>query len=360
MEAAPLLIVAPRLPPRACGIGTYAWQLNQHWPAGGGENRFLVFADAEASREHLHTDAIRAFPADARGFAEVLEQSSAADVLLHYAGRAYHRFGFPRWMPRAFAMWRKRHAARRLHVMFHELPADLPLLSKQGILQRLSFPVARALAEQATTTITNSAHHAAVLSRWLLRSDVKWMPVPSNIPAPEERTAERRRGEFLIFGLPYTRLQTLREFGESIRGWSQSGRLTRLHLVGPRDFKFSPQADALLAEMLPAGAVADHGELEPADVSRRLQGAELCLSSSNELTWSKSGTFMACAAHGCAVVTPEACNSEPLKFTIAPEDVTAITAAVTEAKGQQLRRWYQQNAEWTLIAAGVAAIIARN
>lgn len=359
MDVAPLLIVAPRLPPQACGIGTYAWQLNQHWPTNRALNRFLVFADAAASREHLQTERVRDFPANARGFADVLEQSGAADVLLHYAGRAYHRFGFPRWMPQAFAMWRGRDTGRRLHVMFHELPADLPLLSKQGILQRLSFPVARALAEQAATTMTNSAHHAAVLNRWTLQSEVKWMPVPSNIPAPAERTAQARGGEFLIFGLPYTRLQTLREFTDSIRSWNESGRLSRLHLIGPRDFKFSPQADALIAEMLPADAVTDHGELEPAEVSRWLQGAEFCLSSSNELTWSKSGTFMAYAVHGCAVVVPVSSTSEPLGFTIASADVTAIATQAAEAKGEQLRQWYQQNAEWELIASHVAAIVAR-
>ncbi len=359
MQTVPLLIIAPRLPPRACGIGTYAWQLNQHWPTDGAANRFLVIGDAGASREHLQSDLIHDFPPDARGFADALEQSGAADVLLHYAGRAYHRFGFPRWMPRAFAIWRNRKRSRRLHIIFHELPADLPLISKQGILQRLSFPVAQALAEQAATTMTNSAHHAEVLRRWKLQSEVEWMPVPSNIPAPAEPTGKPQRGEFAIFGLPYTRLQTLREFGASICSWRTSGRLTHLHLIGPRDFKFSPQADALVAEILPPDAVTQHGELQPAEVSRRLQDAEFCLSSSNELTWSKSGTFMAYAAHGCAVIVPQSSTSDPLAFTIAPDDVTAITAQVAEAKAAQLRRWYGQNADWGLIASRVAAIVGR-
>lgn len=355
----PLLIIAPQLAPRACGLGAYAWELNRHWPGWHPANRFLVLRDAAMSREHLRTPNIDLFPASARGLADTLEQSNTADVLLHYAGRAYHRYGFPRWMPRAFAMWRKRDAARRLHVFFHELPADLPLISKQGILQRLSFPVARALAEQAATTMTNSAHHAAVLNRWKLRSEVKWMPVPSNIPAPGERSTSRHRGEFTIFGLPYTRLQTLREFSGWLRSWNQSGRLTQLHLIGPRDFKFSPQADALLADMLPADAVVEHGELEPAEVSRQLQEAEFCLSSSNELTWSKSGTFMAYAAHDCAVIASASFTLEPLAFTIAPEDLTAIAEQAAQAKGTQLRRWYLENAEWRLVASRIAAIVER-
>jgi hypothetical protein len=219
--------------------------------------------------------------------------------------------------------------------------------------------VARALAEQATTTITNSPHHATVLNRWTLRSAVQWMPVPSNIPAPAEPAGQTRDGEFVIFGLPYTRLQTLREFADAIRSWHQSGRLTRLHLIGPRDFKFSPQSDALLAQMLPRDAVVEHGELEPAEVSHRLLEAEFCLSSSNELTWSKSGTFMAYAAHGCRVIAPQSFTSKPLQFTTAPNEVAGISTEAAKAKGGELRRWYMQNAEWALIASRVAAIVER-
>ena len=362
MEPAPLVIVAPRLPPRACGVGTYAWELNQHWPVAHAENQFLVFEDSAASREHLQTENIHGFSANARGLAEALEQHEAADVLLHYAGRAYHRFGFPRWMPDAFTSWQRRDAHRRLHVIFHELPADFPLFSKQGILQRLSFSVARRLAEQAATLITNSEHHATVLNRWRLRSAVQWFPVPSNIPAPVVAAIfddRRQRGDFAVFGLPYTRLQTLRIFLDWISIWKKSGRLLRLHLIGPRDDKFTPEADALLHRSLSNAEVVKHGELSPANVSKALVEVECCLSNSNELTWSKSGTFMACAAHGCPVVTAHPSAVGPLRFAIAAESVETMTAAAAREKGASLRRWYLENADWDLTARRVAGIVAR-
>ncbi len=361
-EPVPLQIVAPRLPPRACGIGTYAWALHQHWPGRHSQNRFLVFAEAAASREYLGDQTIEEFPAHAARFADFLEQQEATDVLLHYAGRAYHRFGFPRWMPDAFTIWQRRDARRRLHVIFHELPANFPLLSKQGILQRLSFAVARRLAEQAATLITNSEHHATVLNRWRLRSAVEWFPVPSNIPAPVEtaiRGDRRLRGDFAVFGLPYTRLQTLRIFLDWISIWKKSGRLLRLHLIGPPDNKFTPEADALLHRTLSDAEVVNHGELSPANVSKALFEVECCLSNSNELTWSKSGTFMACAAHGCPVVTERPSAGEPLRFTIAAESVETMTAAVAREKGARLRRWYLDNADWDLTARRVAEIVAR-
>lgn len=355
MEPVPLVIVAPRLPPQACGIGTYAWQLNRYWPTDPAGNRFLVFADAEASREHLQSGQMQSFPPSRGGFAEVLERQQVTDVLLHYAGRAYHRFGFPRWMPAAFANWKKRDSKRRLHVIFHELPADLPLLSKQGILQRLSFPVARQLAELATTLITNSEHHASVLSRWVPRSAVEWFPVPSNIEPPPGATKPKRRGEFVIFGLPYTRLQAALTFAGWIAAWKKSGRLSRVHLIGPRDAKFTPQADAILT----GEHVVEHGEVGAAQVSKLLLETEFCLSISNELTWSKSGAFMAYAAHGCAVVTAHSGSSEPLLYTVSAPDLEAMSPEIAERMGGELRRWYFQNADWPLAAARIAELVRR-
>lgn len=357
MGSKPLVFVAPRLSPHPCGLGQYAWELHRHWPAGDEGRRFVVFGDAKLSRDHLQMPAIEQFSASASSLCNLLEQQNTDDVLLHYAGRAYHRFGFPRWMPRAFQDWQRRGEARRLHIIFHELPADLPLLSKQGILQRLSFPVARALAEQANTVMTNSEHHATVLKRWRLHSAVQWFPVPSNIPAPADLQRRSRRGEFAIFGLPYTRLQTMRLFADWLSRWHSSGRLGRLHSIGPRDRKFTPQADALAASALPADAIKDHGELEPEDVSKILLEAEFCLSSTNELTWSKSGTFMACAAHGCPVVIPDLANAEPLLLTTAAADLATISSDLPAQKGAQLRAWYQENAGWDQTAKRVADLI---
>lgn len=358
MSGVSLAIVAPRLPPQACGIGTYAWQLDQHWPDESSAHQFLVYADAAASREALPNTRIDSFPATAGGLADTLAQQDVSDVLLHYAGRAYHRYGFPRWMPDGFSRWLARDPAHRLHVIFHELPADLPLLSRHGILQRLSFPVAQRLAEQATTVITNSEHHASVLSRWKLRSPARWFPVPSNISPPSPFTAGARpAGHFAIFGLPYTRLQTLRIFRESIAGWARSGRLSRLHLIGPCDDKFSPEADALLAGVLRPNEWSEHGEVSAADVSKFLLGTEFCLSMSNEFTWSKSGAFMAYAAHQSAVVVAEASSIEPLRFAIPAREVQTITPAIAAERAQRLRAWYVRNADWDLTATRIAELI---
>lgn len=340
-------------------MGTYAWELSRHWPGDKSRARFLDYSDAAASQSILQNAEITSLHSHASRFAKLLEDQQCDDVLLHYAGRAYHRYGFPFWMPKAFDHWRRSNPRRRLHVMFHELPADLPLLSKQGIIQRLSFVVARRLAEEAATLFTNSKHHASVLRRWSNGGPVHWFPVPSNIPAPEAIGAapQRTRGEFVIFGLPYTRFQTLRMFEKWIAAWRRSGRLRKLHLIGPRDEKFAPQADHLLVKLLERPDIVHHGELSASEVSKQLAGVECCLSNSTDRTWSKSGTLMAYAAHGCAVITQDASAHPPLNLTIAATAIESASEADVLEKGEQLRQWYEANATWELTAKRIADLI---
>jgi glycosyltransferase involved in cell wall biosynthesis len=347
-------VVAPRLPPEICGVGNYAWELHRAWPLPRPIS-WLVLFGADASRRAWPNENIHSFAARAGEFETLLSAQPGRDVLLHYAGRAYDRFGFPFWMAEGFARWEAKDPGRRLHVVFHELAAHLPLLSRQGILQRLSFRVARRLANLATTLITNSEHHAGLLKAWVPASDVHWFPVPSNIPppAPDSGLGKRKRGEFLVFGLAFSRLQTVQLFRDWISSWAKIGRLRRLHLIGPRDEKFSAQADHLLAECLPADAVVQHGALPPGEVSQRLLEAEFCLSPASKFHWSKSGSFMAFAAHACPVVTTEQ-TPAPLNQTIAPNDVATISESEAEKYGAALREWYAQNADWKIVAKRIA------
>lgn len=358
MERPSLVVVAPRLPPQACGVGTYAWELSRHWPDPRPTQRFLVGADALASQRALQDAAITEFQPDARHFLDALETQGDADVLLHYAGRGYHRFGFPFWMAKAFARWKQKGKAARLHIIFHELPADLPLLSRQGVLQRLSFVVARKLTTLADTLITNSEHHAALLGQWAGATPVHWFPVPSNIPRHNTGAASKERGAFAIFGLPYTRLQTVRVFAQWLQAWRGSGRLRKLHLIGPPDEKFSPQTDEILARIFEETHVVRHGELSAVEVSQQLAATEFCLSAQNNLTWSKSGTFMAYAAHGCAVVTDQRYEAAPLEFAVPAASLEQATDAEIHERASKLREWYVGNATWEITAQRIADVIA--
>ena len=94
------VVISTRLPPRLCGVGTYSWLIHKHWPDATRPAAFLTMDGASDSRAFLGFDAITDFRGEPRTLEELLERAGATNVLLHYAGRGYHRFGCPIWPAR--------------------------------------------------------------------------------------------------------------------------------------------------------------------------------------------------------------------------------------------------------------------
>ena len=161
----------------------------------------------------------------------------------------------------------------------------------------------------------------------------------------------------MIFGLPFGRWQTLQLFDPHIRRWSESGRLTKLHLVGPADDRFAREADDLIAGWPSSTIVVRHGRLAAADVSALLGVAGFALTNVSEQTWSKSGAFMAAAANRCPIVVQENEGaSAPFCHTVNAAEVDEIADEELDRRTKALASWYHENADWPVIGARVAAL----
>ena len=119
--------------------------------------------------------------------------------------------------------------------VMHELPAQFPMTSRHFWLNKMSERVAARVARIADIVVTNSAHQVAQLQRISGRRDVHLLPNPSNIEAAPANSEVRTPTEFVLFGLPFGRLQALRLFAAHIRQWHAAGMLTKLHLIGPTE-----------------------------------------------------------------------------------------------------------------------------
>ena len=356
MNTPPLVIITTRLPPAICGIGTYSWLLRRYWPNEAA--RFLVVDATEPMEATERGDVVVAFGHRPDALARELDRIGPATLLLHYAGRAYHRFGFPFWLPRVLTSWRRRFTGARLSLFVHEVPGPLPFASRHFWLGELSKYVLRRLATSADVLITNTEHHATALRRISGRQDVVLIPIGSNIDSSSPAVAETRAGdEFVVFGLSFGRLQTLRLYAEHIRGWIASGVLRCLHLIGPADDVFAKDADALIAHYGGSDLVVRHGVLPSEQVARLLRTSGFALTNANAETWSKSGTFMACAANSCPVVIAASVHDVPLSFTVAADEVASISRAELETRAAKLKAWYDANADWPVTAAKVAALL---
>jgi hypothetical protein len=359
MSANPLAVISTRLAPGECGIGAHSLLLRKHWPGAAQPVDFLVMQGSNGADVLTGHDRIAEFGGEAKRLQAELDRIGRADVVLHYAGRAYQRFGFPHWMPGVLRRWKQRNAGARLLVLFHEVPGgDLPITSRYFWLDRLNLSVIRQLARIADVLVTNTETHAQQLRRVSGRSDVHLLPIGSNIEVAADDPHTRAATEFVIFGLPFGRLQVIRTFDAHLRQWHATGKLTRLHVIGRGDDKFSTEADQLMSAWPKSLSVVRHGLLPSADVSRLLHTARFALTNVTAATWSKSGAFMACAFHRCAVVINESPPSSlPLACAIGAEEVQSVSDGEIERKAAALAEWAAQNADWCVIASRMAALL---
>jgi hypothetical protein len=357
MSARPLVIITTRLPPQTCGIGAYSWLAYKHRPANSSPADFLVMEGANESRALLGWDKITDFYGDSATLAQALQRAGPANILLHYAGRAYQRFGCPIWMPGVLAKWKAKFPGGRLTIFFHELPGKLPRLSRHFLLGKMNAGIVRRLAGVADVLVTNSENHAGILGKLSGRAEIHLICVASNIEPAASSSQPRSKTEFIIFGLPFGRWQTLQWFDSEIRGWQVSGSLTALHLIGPEDEKFTPQANELMQGWPKPAVAVRHGLLPDAEVSRLFARAGFALTNVTRETWSKSGAFMACAATGCAaVIKAEETQSVPLSYAIPAREVAKISEAELASRTVALKAWYYQNADWEVTAKRLAAL----
>jgi hypothetical protein len=360
MSARPLVVITTRLSPQVCGVGAYSWLLHQHWPDRPSPARFLVVDGAAQSAKELNYPDIAEFNSQPRMLARELDRIGSADVLLHYAGRSYQRYGCPRWLPPVLAAWKKKYPSGRLMVLFHELPGDFPITSRFFWIDMCNRRVIRNLARVADLLVTNTTEHVEKLSRISGRADVHWFPVASNIPASANPSAVRARTEFAIFGLPFGRWQTLQMFDAEIQSWHECGRLTKLHLIGPRDAKLESRSEEMIAGWRDPHIVVRHGMLPASGVSDLLAQTRFGLVNATGENWSKSAVFMALASHGCTIVTKAKSLTEPLSFTIAPEDVATIPDVDLDQRSRYLQEWYRAHADWDVIANKIASLFFAN
>ncbi len=352
MTDRPLVIITTELPPAMCGIGTYSWLLRTHSPNESSRIEFLVNKNATGAESTPRGDRVTAFDGSAQKFTTALARLGTANVLLHYAGRAYHRFGYPAWMPRVLAKWKRKFPESRLMIVMHELPAQFPITSRHFWLGKMSDRVVARLAPAADVLVTNSTHHVKRLRAITGREDVRLLPNPSNIETAADPGIPRARTEFVIFGLPFGRWQTLELFQKHMRRWSATGVLTKLHLIGPPDGVFAKKGDELIEDIF----VERHGEIPSDKVGALLRRVGFALTNASEETWSKSTTFMACVTNECPVVTTASrSGGGPFSHTIGTDEVPTISETELARRTRALADWYRAEADWSVVASRLKA-----
>ena len=99
------------------------------------------------------------------------------------------------------------------------------------------------------------------------------------------------------------------------------------------------------------------GPLPEEKISELLSGGEFAISAQDDLSITKSGTFMAYAAHGLNIIScyADASKPEPLSLLISPDELLkGVTHEELQSRGESLRHWQERTAAWPHIANQIA------
>lgn len=282
------------------GVADYAVELARFCPTAEWIVAQGSIATSEMFPDWTVTDAA------SKGWAAALDRQSECTMLVHYTQYGFSSVGIPWAVVRALEAWRRGGKRRRLVVFFHETWLQGPPWKRRGLVSPAARWCARSLACAADVIVTNCPRHAAQLA---IERDVAVLPVPANIEPEDggwvaEGGGRRTEGPLrvVVFGLPETRLRTLRAHRGFLTWLNSRGELKELMLLGAgAEMERFSIAGARLAAELTGGAVRRVGASEAAGVSSELARADLGLSAYAADEVGKSGTLAALFTHGCPV-----------------------------------------------------------
>lgn len=323
-----VVIVTPELRPATGGLADYTQRLIDAW-AGNQTPHVLV--------PHNVAD----------------ELPPGGNVLVQYSAYGFDQHGYPGKLIRALIDWKEK-TGGRLVVMFHEIWTFWPVTNKNFFVQFLHRRAIRKLlgvADKVFTSTPSQAEHLAVLSP---RNSIALLPVGSNIRRIEDVDLARDPGCAVIFGLQRARIRGLRKMLGSLKSLASKGHITKITSVGADgDPALEAEERSLLGALQLKRSFEQRGPRSEREISELLLSASFGIFAQNELSLTKSGTFMACAAHELNVLADFAGNSKPPPacWVVAPGELhEGISAVELKQRAESLRAWQEQNCSWDLIA----------
>ena len=365
------LLITPRYPPACCGVGDFTAQLAQTMREHG-EGVLVLTEPASGARPAgipLLEVPMRGWQ-NLRGVLRAIRSSGATHVQLEYSSYGWGRWGF------SFAVNAMALALRLrgipLTLGLHELYLPLtarPLELACGLIQRVHFAL---LLLAASEIETNTPQRVRRVQRWLpwRGHAVRFRPTPSNIPvAPispaqrEQLRRERGAGEKSFVVAMFGSFHPAKNYEAVIDAAIQLRPQLDLHLwlLGDQPAG-SNYVTGLRQRARPLGSGAFWlGHAPAAQISGWLQAADVFVLPQSDGHLTRSGAFMAAAAH-CLPVIAVRNDAEQRDFRHAENvwlaersSAEAFAAAIQHlaagpglrsAMGHNLRRLYLSRFDW--------------
>jgi hypothetical protein len=324
-----VVIVTPELPPATGGVADYTQRLIEAWP----DKKNLQVLVPQTTIEELLL--------------------SGARVLVQYSAYGFDHHGYPGKLIRALIDWKKK-TRGRLVVMFHEIWTFWPVTNKNFFVQLLHRRAIKKLLKAADKVFTSTQSQAEHLKALSSRSLIHVLPVGSNIRRCEDVDLARIPGRAIIFGLQRARIRGLKKMRGSLSSLAAAGHITEIISVGTNgDPVLEAEECSLLASLQLQKGFEQCGLRSEREISELLLSASFGIFGQDELSLTKSGTFMAGAAHGLNILADFASASKPAPACclVSPAELhERISSAQLQQRAEDLRAWQDQNCSWELIA----------
>lgn len=347
------VIICPEL--AAGGVGDYTQRLLENLPPIEGLRLIIPKIGNRPARrfEQYPVEETDGTAQDLRGRLP----TRGGRVLVQYSAYGFDRFGYPRWLIKALLDWKKE-SQGILAIMFHEIWTFWPIWNKNYILQQFHRRDLRRLLRGTDAVFTSTSSQAAHLTALSPRCSIQLLPVGSNIRRVQTTSGEREAGLTVLFGLQGSRLRALREMHSDLKSLGAAGKIRKIVTAGSgRSREGDDEELALLMKLELSQGFDQRGPLPEEKISELLSAGEFAISAQDELSITKSGTFMAAVTHGLNIISryADASKPEPLSLLVSPNELMkGIPRAELESRGEKLRQWQERIAAWPHIGREIA------
>ena len=284
-------------------------------------------------------------------------------VLVQYSAYGFDHHGYPRKLIRALIDWKTK-TGGRLVVMFHEIWTLWPITNKNFFVQFLHRSAIKSLLKSADKVFTSTESQAEHLRALSSPNPIRVLPVGSNIRRNEDVDLARIPGCAVIFGLQRARLRGLRKMRSSLSSLAAAGYITKIMSIGAGSDPNLHNEERSLLNALPLKEGFEQlGPRPEREISALLFAASFGIFAHDELSLTKSGTFMAYAAHELNVLADFADKSKPapICWLVAPsEQRQEGSNSDWKSRAESLRAWQRENSSWELIARTFADALELN
>jgi hypothetical protein len=143
-----------------------------------------------------------------------------------------------------------------------------------------------------------------------------------------------------------------------------AGRITKIISIGAdADPRLDEEERELLGSLPLREGFEQRGRTSEEEISATLATASFGLFGQSELSYAKSGTFMAYAAHQLNILAEfaDASKAEPVCWLVAPRELHGgLSQEELKHRAERLRLWQEQASSWPVIATSFAAALDPN